>query len=93
MKHILYSLGLSLILTLPASAACFADYKAKHVNGTLSLHYGVIEVPDGACANPSAHIAKRLNAQGWELLRVLSTFDEGGLASRRQNAGAYYLAF
>ena len=56
MKH---TLAITLTLTLlavaapqGASAACYADYKAKQDN-PLKLHYGVAELT-GACANKEA---------------------------------------
>ena len=79
----------------PVAAACFADYKAKQDN-PLRLHYGVIELPEGACADPAAaeaEIARRIAAENWELLSVMATFDEAGLEERRASAGDYFLRF
>jgi len=90
---------LALALTvpaLPAAADCYADYKAKQENGRLKLHYGVAEVPDAACGNTAAAaaaLAPRLAREGWTLLNILSTFGPGGLDSRRNNAGPFFLAF
>lgn len=82
------------VLALPAQAACFADYKAKQDN-PLRLHYGVIELPDAAC-NPGAaraEAARRLAAQGWTLLNVVSVFGSEGLEGRKANAGAHFLRY
>ena len=93
------SLILALALTipaLPATAKCYADYKAKQENGRLKLHYGVAELPDAACDNTAAAaaaLAPRLAREGWTLLNILSTFGPGGLDSRRDNAGPFFLAF
>ena len=78
----------------PALAVCYADYKAK-MDNPLRLHYGVIEIPDAACSVGDAFqvIAPRVAAGGWELLEVMSVFDETGLAARSADAGQYYLAF
>ncbi|MEM1274234.1 MAG: hypothetical protein AAGF88_10480 [Pseudomonadota bacterium] len=77
-----------------ASAACFADYKAK-MDNPLRLHYGVIEIPDAACSVAAAFdvIAPRVAGGGWELLEVMTVFDESGLDARRSDAGQFYLAF
>jgi hypothetical protein len=78
----------------PASAACYADYKAKR-DAPLQLHYGVIQLPDAAC-NPQAAapvIAQRIGRDGWQLLAVVSVFDEAGLEARRDSAGAYFLRY
>jgi hypothetical protein len=77
-----------------ASAACFADYRAQKDN-PFGLHYGVIEVPDDACDVTAAApvIAGRISSEGWQLLQVISVFDEGGLDARRSDAGAYFLRF
>jgi len=90
------ALAATMVLSLSAtaaSAACYADYKAKK-GYPLKLHYGVIEI-SGACTVQSANgqISQRLNAKGWTLLNVLSVFDDTGLAQRKQSAGKYYLRF
>lgn len=95
MKHTLAPLALILGLALaaPAGAACYADYKARQDN-PLQLHYGVMEITgpcDPAAATDEAR--KRLGAQGWTLLNVLSVFDDAGLAQRRDTAGAFFLRY
>lgn len=90
-----FAFALGLVLAGPASAACFADYKAKRDN-PLKLHYGVIELADTACQSKEAaakDIARRLAASGWTLLNVLTIFDESGLEERKHSAGNFYLRF
>jgi len=88
----------ALACALSASAAmagCYADYKAKRDN-PLRLHYGVMALPDAACRKPedvARLVGRRLEKAGWHLLRVLSVFDETGLESRKDNAGAFYLRY
>lgn len=96
MKQIAPRLVFSLLVcmfALPASAACYADYKAKRDN-PLRLHYGVIEL-QGPCQRGPARteVANRLGASGWTLLNILSVFGPEGLAERRANAGEFYLRF
>jgi len=96
MKHTLALLctAASLLLAAPAFAeSCYADYKAKQDN-PLRLHYGVIQI-DGPCNKESAksQTSSRLQAEGWTLLSILSTFGADGLAERKQSAGPYYLRF
>lgn len=81
-------------LALPAQADCYADYKAKQDN-PLRLHYGVMQVSDGACSPRAAQaeIAPRLAAQGWTLLNVIGVFGPEGLDERKGNAGAYFLRY
>lgn len=76
-----------------AQAACYADYKASR-GEPLELQYGVAEIA-GACdaESAAAELAARLLADGWQLLEVLSTFDESGLEERRASAGEYYLRY
>ncbi len=78
----------------PASAECYADYKAKK-DDPLRLHYGVMEIPDGACdpGAAAAVAADRLAGAGWTLLNVLSVFGAEGLEDRRGNAGDYFLRY
>lgn len=92
MKHVLISLALMGFATA-ANATCYADYKAK-MDNPLRLHYGVIELPASACSVGAAApvISSRLTG-GWQLLEVMSVFDESGLNSREARAGQYYLSF
>lgn len=86
---------LAIGVALPASAACYADYKAKR-SSPLRLHYGVIELPDSACRNrqdAALQIAQRLERANWELLNVMSIFGQDGLAERKESAGQFFLSF
>lgn len=78
----------------PVAAQCFADYRAT-MDNPLRLHYGVIELPDTACSRDAAVpvIAERIGRAGWELLQVISVFDEAGLDARRADAGDFFLRF
>jgi len=86
----------ALLLTLAAgsaTAACYADYKAKQ-DDPLRLQYGVAEITgDCAIASAAAELAPRLAADGWELLEVIGTFDETGLDERRESAGQFFLRY
>lgn len=86
--------GLLLAAAGPAFAECYADYRAK-MDNPLRLHYGVIELPAQACSVGAAppEIEARLAQGGWELLQVVSVFDESGLATRRADAGEFFLRF
>lgn len=77
-----------------ATAGCYADYKAKK-DDPLKLHYGVVELPDNRCTAGAAQriIAKRVARDGWQLLTVLSVFDENGLAERKASAGKFFLRY
>ena len=92
MKQILLTFAV-LMMAFPATAACFADYKAKRDN-PLRLHYGVVEVT-GACTVQAARaeIAQRIARDGWQLLNVVSIFGPEGLAERKKSAGTYFLRF
>ncbi len=100
MKRLFVILGLSALLSLaalPAAAECYADYKAKR-DDPLRLHYGVIALPDAACASADAAaeaIAARIGVDGWTLLAVVSIFDESGLddEKRRASAANYFLRY
>ena len=97
-RKISAALIVAAMLALPtvAHADCFADYKAKRSNGDLQLHYGVIALPQKACDKPKGAkklIEKRIAGDGWQLLRVMSSFDETGLNSRQANAGEYFLRY
>ncbi len=92
------ALIISLVAATPSIAAadCYADYKAKQSVSGLKLHYGVMQLPNGACNNRAkaqAVVAKRLANGGWQLLTILSIFDQSGLSQRQSNAGAYFLRY
>ncbi|MEP2782643.1 MAG: hypothetical protein ABJO67_15125 [Pseudoruegeria sp.] len=93
MKHAIFLLG-ALLLASPVSAACFADYKAKQ-DDPLRLHYGVAKIPDAKCTRQQAAKAlrKRVAKDGWELLNVVSVFDETKVDAKKGNAGDYFLRY
>ena len=97
MKRILtLSLVLLLAALQPATAACYADYKAKKDGGALKLHYGVVQVSNGACKNrekAEKEVRNKVSRGGWTVLNVLSVFDESGLDKRRQSAAEFFLRF
>lgn len=85
------------LAALPAmlQAACFADYKAKQ-DDPLRLHYGVVKLSDGACPprnTATADIARRIGRDGWQLLNIVSTFDETGVEEKRASAGEFFLRY
>ena len=86
--------SLALALAGPASAECYADYKAKR-DEPLKLIYGVGQVPDSNCNidAAAAELAPRLAADGWTLLNVLEAFGPEGLAERKATAGDYFLRY
>ncbi|SMX46397.1 hypothetical protein [Actibacterium lipolyticum] len=94
--RILLPVGLAFaLLAAPASAACYADYKAKQ-NDPLRLHYGVIELPDKACgarSDAAGVIERRIASDGWKLLNVMSIFGQDGLAERKESAGKFFLRY
>lgn len=93
MKYIALSLLILTIWASAAQAACYADYKAKQDN-PLRLHYGVAVIR-GACTVNTATIGltDRLSAHYWQLLTVLSVFDDTGLDERKESAGEYFLRY
>jgi hypothetical protein len=93
--HAFLLAGLFFCLPAMADAACYADYKAKR-DEPLRLHYGVVKVADGACpdgARVAADLARRISGDGWQLLNVVSLFDETGLDQRRESAGEFFLRY
>lgn len=89
------SLTLCAALAGMADAACYADYKAKQDN-PLRLHYGVLELTQAACSDPvlaGTEARRRVEAQGWTFLNLVSTFDETGLDTRKSSAGEFFLRF
>ncbi len=89
-------IALAALLWAPvANASCFADYKAKK-DAPLRLHYGVIELPSGACGDrnaAAAEIAGRIAADGWTLLNVMTVFGAEGLNERAASAGEFHLRY
>jgi hypothetical protein len=86
---------MALCLALPAQAECYVDYKAKQDN-PLRLAYGVSQVSDTACGKPKEarnELAPRLAADGWTLLKILSSFGPEGLQERKASAGDFFLRY
>ena len=86
---------IALMLAMPAQADCYADYKAKQDN-PLQLAYGVSQISNGACGKPKqakGELAPRLAADGWTLLKIVSTFGPEGLDERKASAGAFFLRY
>ena len=93
MKTLLSSICALIVMASAAQAACYADYKAKQDN-PLRLHYGVAEVQgDCTTANAQSQLAGRLSSAGWELLNIVSVFDDGQLDDKKDSAGEYFLRF
>lgn len=89
------TLALGVTLASQASAACYADYKAKKT-APLQLQYGVVKLPDNICNNRAAirqNIKRRIRVGGWSLLNVMSVFGPEGLSQRQQSAGSFYLKY
>ena len=84
----------ALAIASPASAECYADYKAKQ-DDPLRLHYGVAQVSDGNCSPGAAQgeLSPRLAQAGWILLNVVSTFGPEGLGERQASAGEFFLRY
>jgi hypothetical protein len=93
MKKLCSSLLILWLSAGMAHAACYADYKAKQ-DSPLRLHYGVVEVR-GDCSIGSAEdqLRSALSHDGWQLLNVVSVFDETGLDQRKGSAGEYFLRY
>jgi hypothetical protein len=90
---ILSAMFLALTLAGQASAQCYADYKAKQDN-PLRLQYGIIELPQSACASLQAardYAEPVISRSGWTLLQIESIFDPSEFHSRSANAGAIHL--
>ena len=82
-------------MALPASAECYVDYKAKQ-DDPLRFAYGVSQVSDPACSKPKRakdELTPRLAADGWTLLKILSSFGPEGLNERKASAGDFYLRY
>jgi hypothetical protein len=94
MKHI-FTLFFAIALAGPASAECYADYKAKQ-GDPVKFHYGVMQLPDGVCGDEGAaanEVGARLNAAGWQLLKLQSIFGPDQLNQKKADAGEFFLRF
>ena len=97
-RSILLATALTVVLAMmamPAAAECYVDYKAKQDN-PLRLAYGVSQVSDAVCGKPKREkeeLSPRLSADGWTLLKIVSSFGPEGLAERKASAGDFYLRY
>lgn len=93
MKHLFASLIILMLAAGAAQATCYADYKAKQDN-PLQLQYGVAQVyGDCSVDGATVELTQRLSAGGWQLLEVISVFDDAGLDERRDSAGDNFLRY
>lgn len=95
MRFLVQATLATLLLALPASAECYADYRAQQSN-PVRFHYGVVQLPDAACNDARAaaeYLRPRLQQDGWIFVDLLSTFGPEGLTSRRERAGQFYLRY
>lgn len=95
MRFLVQATLATLLLALPASAQCYADYRAQQSN-PVRFHYGVVQLPDAACDDARAaaeYLRPRLQQDGWIFVDLLSTFGPEGLNSRRERAGQFYLRY
>lgn len=93
MKHIIPFTIVALLAASSASAACYADYKAKR-DDPLRLHYGVVEVTgDCTVENAATQVSSSLAADDWQLLNIMGVFDDTGLEERQESAGEFYLRY
>ena len=100
LKALMLTLAVSLVPMIgagAADAACVVEYKARK-GPPLRLHYGVMALPDGACARKAqlpALVQKRIGRDGWTLLVILSArvADPGRLRELRRRAGKYFLRY
>ena len=96
MKQRLYicTILAALAVASPSFAQCFVDYKAKRDAGGLELHYGVMQLDQcNNTADVSAEVQARIAQDGWQLLRVMSSFKQKKLQDKRANAGEYFLRY
>ncbi|MEO8531158.1 MAG: hypothetical protein ABI459_08030 [Deltaproteobacteria bacterium] len=94
MKNVLIIFAL-LALATPATAECYADYKAKQ-GDPVKFHYGVMQLPDAVCGDmgaASGEVGSRLNAAGWQLLKLQSIFGSDKLNQKKADAGEFFLRF
>ena len=94
MKHI-FTLFLAVALASPASAECYADYKAKQ-GDPVKFHYGVMQLSDGSCGDQGAASTEadaRLNAAGWQLVKLQSIFGPESLNQKKADAGEFFLRY
>ena len=93
MKHLIAPFLALMFAAGAAQAGCYADYKAKQ-DDPLQLQYGVAEIY-GDCSVEGAwlELDGRLSSNGWQLLEVISVFDDSGLDERQNSAGVNFLRY
>lgn len=81
-------------LTVPAQAACYAEYRASRQN-PVQLAYGVAEIRGGACNAQAAarYLQNRLASSGWTLQNVLSTVTSDYAPANSGYTGGHYLNY
>ncbi|MEM7241702.1 MAG: hypothetical protein AAF429_05910 [Pseudomonadota bacterium] len=90
----IYTILAALAAGSPSLAQCYVDYKAKRDAGGLELHYGVMQLDQCESAQQvKDEVQARIVEDGWQLLRVMSSFEKNKLQDKRANAGDYFLRY
>ncbi len=95
MKKLVFTTLLAAVLAAPASAQCYAEYKAKQ-DDPLRLHYGIVLLDAPDCPEPAAAkqaVNARLAGTGWKLLNVIGVSAQTPDKTQKANAGEFYLRF
>ncbi len=91
---LILALAATLAMALPASAACYAEYRASRQN-PVQLAYGIAEIRGGACNAQAAaqYLQARLAQSGWTLQNVLSTVTSNSAPANSGYTGGHYLSY
>jgi hypothetical protein len=94
LRPFLLAFGTAMVLAIPASAACYAEYRASR-QSPVQLAYGVAEIRGGACNAQAAaqYLQARLAQSGWTLQNVLSTVTSNSAPANAGYTGGHYLNF
>ncbi|WP_127106179.1 hypothetical protein [Pararhodobacter zhoushanensis] len=94
LKHLILAAGATLVMALPASAACYAEYRAQQQN-PVQLAFGVAEIRGGSCDAQSAatYLRSALARSGWTLSNIVSTVSSNSAPGNSGYTNGHYLRF
>lgn len=92
--HILGMMFLAFSNTLVlAGDKCFYEYKAKQ-DDPLRLHVGILQTNHKCGANQAmAELRQRLDAGGWKLIQVVTSFEERPSNEQLQKYGHFIFKY
>ena len=94
LKHLILAAAATVAMAMPASAACYAEYRAQQ-QSPVQLAFGVAEIRSGSCdaQSAAAYLRSALARSGWTLSNIVSTVSTNSAPGNSGYTNGHYLRF